>query len=409
MRVVAVIGCLFAGYFVGVSGSDGQGGSDEELLAKAKRLAQEYIIVDTHIDAPERMTELKKEDDLSVNSKGQFDYVKAKGGGLDCGFMSIYIPASYQKTGGAKAFAESLITMVEGWAKRWPDKFVLVCSAADVTAQSATGRVLLAMGMENGAGFENDSSNVQYFYNKGIRYATLTHSKDNLICDSSFDTTGTWKGLSPFGRKIVEEMNRVGIIVDVSHITDSAFYQVMQLTKAPVIASHSSCRYFTPGFERNMSDDMIRVLASRGGVIQINFGSFFITDEYRKYADNMEKVINEHLKANGISPTAAAGKEYARKYRKEHPVRSPDVADVAAHIDHVAKLVGVDFVGLGSDFDGVGDNLPTGLKTVADYPNLIRELLKKGYSDDDIRKICSGNLLRVWAAVENVARMLKSH
>jgi membrane dipeptidase len=403
MRVAMTIGCVLVSVSVAVCGSD------EELLAKAKRLAQEYIIVDTHIDVPERMTELKKEEDLSRNTKGQFDYVKAKAGGLDCGFMSIYIPASYQKTGGAKVFADKLITMVEGWAKRWPDKFALVRSPADVTAQSAAGRVLLAMGMENGAGFENDSANVQYFYNKGIRYVTLTHSKDNLICDSSFDTTGTWKGLSPFGRKIVDEMNRVGIMVDVSHITDSAFYQVMQLTKAPVIASHSSCRYFTPGFERNMSDDMIRVLASRGGVIQINFGAWFVTDEYRKYDATTSRAISEYLKTRGVSPDSPAGKEYARKYRKEHPVQYPNVADVAAHIDHVVKLVGVDYVGLGSDFDGVGDNLPTGLKTVADYPNLIHELLKKGYSDDDIRKICSGNLLRVWAAVENVARMLKSH
>jgi membrane dipeptidase len=409
MRVFLTAILFLVGRLASSAGDCHQAHPDEDLMAKAKRLAQEFIIVDTHIDAPERMIELKKEEDISVNPKGEFDYVKARKGGLNCGFMSIYIPSSYQRTGGAKPFADTLIAMVEGWATRWPEKFVLARSVADVTAQSKTGKISLAMGMENGVGIEDDLANVRYFYNKGIRYVTLTHAKDNRICDSSYDTTGTWKGLSPFGRKVVEEMNRVGVMVDVSHITDSAFYQVMETSKAPVIASHSSCRYFTPGFERNMSDEMIKLLASRGGVIQINFGSFFINDAYLKYGDSTAKLINEHLKTQGISPTDSVGQEYARKYRKEHPIKSPGVADVAAHIDHVVKLVGVDHVGLGSDFDGVGDNLPIGLKDASCYPNLIHELLKKGYSDDDIQKVCSGNLLRVWTAVENVAKMLQSH
>lgn len=408
MRISMTPFLLLAGQLAFSAGSPTGSHSDEDLKAKAKRLTREYIIVDTHIDVPERMTELKKEDDLSVNSGGQFDYVKAKAGGLDCGFMSIYIPASYQEKGGAKILAGKLIAMVEGWATRWPGKFALVRSAADVTAQSGTGKVLLAMGMENGAGIENDLANVRYFYNKGIRYVTLTHSKDNLISDSSYDTTGTWKGLSPFGRQVVEEMNRVGIMVDVSHVSDRAFFQVMEMSKAPVIASHSSCRSFTPGFERNMSDEMIKLLASRGGVIQINFGSFAISNEYLKYDDKTTRLVNEHLKARGISPTDSLGQQYARNYRKEHPAKSPGIADVAAHIDHVVKLVGADHVGFGSDFDGV-DNVPTDLEDVSCYPNLIYELLKMGYSDDDIRKICSGNLLRVWTAVENVARMLQSH
>jgi membrane dipeptidase len=197
--------------------------------------------------------------------------------------------------------------------------------------------------------------------------------------------------------------------VDVSHVSDSAFFQVMQISKAPVIASHSSCRFFTPGFERNMSDEMITLLASKGGVIQINFGSFFISDEYLKYSDSTAKLINEHLQAQGISPTDSVGQEYARRYRKEHPNKSPDVADVAAHIDHVVKLVGVDHVGFGSDFDGVGDNLPIGLKDASDYPNLIHELLKMGYRDEDIRKICSGDTLRVWSEVERIAQQLQKH
>jgi membrane dipeptidase len=408
MRVFLAAVLLLVGRLASFAGDSIQTHPDEDLMAKANRLAQEFIIVDTHIDAPERMIELKKEEDLGADSKGEFDHVKAKKGGLNCGFMSIYIPSSYQSTGGAKVFADTLITMVEGWVTRWSEKFALARAVTDVTAQFKTGKVSLAMGMENGAPIGEDLANVQYFYNKGIRYVTLTHAKDNRICDSSYDTTGTWKGLSPFGRKVVEEMNRVGIMVDISHVSDRAFFQVMEMTKAPVIASHSSCRHFTPGFERNMSDEMIKLLASRGGVIQINFGSFAISDEFLKHDDNMTKAINEHLKDRGISPADSAGQKYAIKYRKDHPNKSPDVADVAAHIDHVVKLVGVDYVGFGSDFDGV-DNLPTGLKDASYYPNLIFELLKKGYSDDDIRKICSGNLLRVWGAVENVARMLQSH
>ncbi len=381
-------------------------GAEPDLMKKARRLAQEFIIVDTHIDTPIRLND--DEEDLTRRTKGDFDYVKAKEGGLNCAFMSIYIPSSYQQKGGAKRFAEKQIRMVERWTTTWPDKFMIARSVADVTAQFKTGKVSLAMGMENGAGIEDNLANVRYFYDRGIRYVTLTHGKDNRICDSSYDTTKTWQGLSPFGRTVVEEMNRVGIMVDVSHVSDSAFYQVMRLSKAPVIASHSSCRSFTPGFERNMSDEMIELLAAKGGVIQINFGSSFINDVYRNAGDNMDKIINEHLKALGLSPRDAAGREYARKYRKEHPIKLATVAEVADHIDHVVKLVGADYVGFGSDYDGVGDSLPDGLKDVSYYPYLIHELLKRGYSDEAVRKICGGNLLRVWREVEQIAAQLQS-
>jgi membrane dipeptidase len=407
MRTLITL-AIFSGLsFTSPAGTPRAGPSDDEMLAKAKRLAQEYVIVDTHIDVPERMVELAKEEDLSISTRGQFDYPKAKAGGLNCPFMSIYVPASYQKSGGAKALGEKLIAMVEGWTTRWPDKFMLARSVADVTAQFKTGKVSLAMGMENGAGFEDDLSNVRYFFDKGIRYVTLTHSKDNRICDSSYDTTGTWHGLSPFGRKVVEEMNRVGIMVDISHVSDSAFYQVMRLSKAPAIASHSSCRYFTPGFERNMSDEMIKLLASNGGVIQINFGSSFINQEYQNADRRIRQMVDEHFKSTGIAPTDSVKDKYEEKIRQNHRMKFADVAEVAAHIDHVAKLVGVDYVGIGSDFDGVGDSLPTGLKDASQYPNLIYELLKKGYRDEDIRKICSGNLLRVWSEVERTAMQLQ--
>lgn len=381
--------------------------TDADLRARAKKLAQEYIIVDTHIDVPYRLT--NKWEDISVRTQGgNFDYPRAREGGLDVAFMSIYIPASYQQTGGAKRFADQLIDMVEKFTADWPDKFAIVTSVADVRAQAGRGKVLLALGMENGAPIEGKLENVKHFYDRGIRYITLTHSKNNHICDSSYDQERKWHGLSPFGKKVVAEMNRLGIMIDVSHISDEAFYQVMKLTRAPVIASHSSCRYFTPGWERNMSDEMIKLLAAKGGVIQINFGSSFLNDEYRRKSEVARKEIAQYLKAHHLKFGDPAAEAYIKKYQAEHPIKHADIKEVVAHIDHVVQLVGVDHVGLGSDFDGVGDSLPTGLEDVSDYPNLIYELLKKGYSDEDIKKICGENLLRVWSEVERVARHLRA-
>jgi membrane dipeptidase len=203
-------------------------------------------------------------------------------------------------------------------------------------------------------------------------------------------------------------MNRVGIMVDVSHVSDAAFYEVMNVSKAPVIASHSSCRSFTPGFERNMSDDMIKLLAARGGAIMINFGSSFLTAEYRNREDEGQKEVMAYLKARNLNFSDPEAQAYIEQYRMDHPITMADVSDVANHIDHVVKLVGIDHVGLGSDFDGVGDSLPTGLKDVSHYPNLIFELLKRGYSESDIRKVCGDNLLRVWSTIEQRARELRS-
>jgi membrane dipeptidase len=261
--------------------------------------------------------------------------------------------------------------------------------------------------MENGAPLESDQD-VEHFYKRGIRYVTLTHALDNHICDSSYDTTHTWHGLSPFGKELVVDLNRAGIMVDVSHISDEAFYQVIAISKAPVIASHSSCRYFTPGFERNMSDDMIKLLAKNGGVIQINFGSDFLNQTYREQEESTSKIIQEYLAANKLTYRDSAAHSFIRSYRRAHPIQHATVEDVVAHINHVVKLVGIDHVGIGSDFDGVGDSLPVGLEDASKYPNLIYGLLKAGYSDEDIRKICGENLLRVWSDVENVAANMKS-
>ncbi|GAB4412371.1 MAG: dipeptidase [Bacteroidia bacterium] len=383
-----------------------QPAQEDPLLARAQELAHTYIITDGHVDLPYRMSVQRFRlsraylDPSGRAEGGDFDYVRAKAGGLDAPFMSIFLPSDYQQRPGAsKALADSLIDMVEALVQRHPDKFALAHSPDDVEQAFAAGKIALPMGMENGSGIEDDLANLAHFHRRGIRYITLTHGKDNLICDSSYDTTRTWGGLSPFGEQVVREMNRLGIMVDISHVSDSAFYDVLRLTDVPVIASHSSCRAFTPGFERNMSDDMIRALAANGGVIQINFGSTFIDSAAQAHFDRMDDDLRQWAREQGLTARDSAYQAYRRQYIETHGAPYSTVQVVADHIDHVVSLVGVEHVGFGSDFDGVGDSLPTGLKDVADYPNLIRELLVRGYSEADIAQICSGNVLRVWRSV----------
>jgi len=375
--------------------------NDAALKKQAYELAHKFIITDGHIDVPWRLND--GYEDLSVRTEtGDFDYVRAVEGGLDAPFMSIYVPSSYQETGGAKEKADSLIDLVHQIANDHPDKFEVAYSVADVNRIFSNGKIALPMGMENGAPILDDLSNVQYFYDRGIRYITLTHAKDNLICDSSYDTTGTWGGLSPFGRKVVKEMNRVGIMVDISHVTDEVINQVLDMTDVPVIASHSSCRHFTPGWERNMGDEEIKRLKENGGVIQINYGSSFITQaSLEKGEENRERIM-AYAKENNLKRGDKMLTAFAKKINAKNPVYA-DISDVVDHFDRVVALAGIDHVGIGSDYDGVGDSLPYGLKDVASYPNLIFHLLKRGYSEEDIEKICYKNVWRVWSAVEQAA------
>lgn len=378
---------------------------DDQLKRVADSLAQAYIITDGHVDLPYRLKakrfRLEKEY-LGIpisTTEGDFDYERAKKGGLDAPFMSIYIPSSLNETGGAKPLADSLIDMINGIIKSHPDKFANAGSPADIEANTKAGKLSLPFGMENGAPVGNDIANVKYFYDRGIRYITLTHSKDNQISDSSYDTLSTWGGLSPFGEQVVKEMNRVGIMVDVSHISDSAFYDVLKITNVPVIASHSSARHYTPGFQRNMSDEMLTALKKNGGVIQINFGSSFLDSAVVNKNSANRKKLQALLDEKKLTMTDSLAKPIIEQFRKDNPSLFSDVEMVANHIDHVVKFAGIDHVGLGSDYDGVGDSLPTGLKDVSQYPNLIFVLLKRGYSPEDIEKICSGNVFRVWNKV----------
>lgn len=383
--------------------------SDEERLEIATQIAHETIMVDGHVDLPYRMKvggfTLQREIlDVSVRTPdGNFDFPRAKEGGLDAPFMSIYIPAGLQQTpGSSKALADSLILMTERLAETFPDQFAMAYSPADIEANFALGKVSLPMGMENGSALEDDISNVEYFHGRGIRYITLTHGKANLIGDSSYDTVRLYNGLSEYGEKVVAEMNRVGIMVDLSHVSDDTFKDALAITKVPTIASHSSVRAFTPGFERNMSDELIQAMAKNGGVMMINFGGTFIDSAYAAGSSAVREHLINYLAENNLSRGDSAAQAYISEYTAaNNPF--PTVQRVADHIDYVKDLVGIDYVGLGSDFDGVGDSLPTGLKDVSMYPNLIAELLKRGYSRDEIEKICYKNIFRVWQAVEDYA------
>jgi membrane dipeptidase len=380
--------------------------AEPPTLERATEIAKKHVMVDGHVDLPWRLDNGKKadgslaEDPGEATESGEFDHPRAVAGGLDAPFMSIYIPARYQAEGGAKKLADKLIDMVEGLAEKHQDKFAMATSPDEILANKEAGKVSLPMGIENGAAIEGKLENLAHFHGRGVRYITLTHSKDNKICDSSYADTRTHRGLSDFGKNVVAEMNRLGIMIDISHVSDDAFHQVVELTEVPVIASHSSARKFTPGFERNMSDEMIKKLAKNGGVIMINYGSTFVTKAAHAHRDKRKAAVDAFKAKNGMADEAPEVEEFLAAWKKKNPFPFADVSDVAGHIMHVIGLVGVDHVGLGSDFDGVGDSLPTGLKDPADLPNLIKILLERGVSETDIAKIMGGNVLRVWRAVE---------
>ena len=335
----------------------------------AQELAKEMIIIDTHLDTPIQLYMQQDKngsyEDITKKSSLHFDFDRAVSGGLNVPFFVIFTPPSAEEKGTAFEMAKDLIEILEDIMNKYPGKFRLVKSPEEITNEKNIMQVVY--GMENGAPIESKLSNIKLFSDMGINYITLAHSKSNHISDSSYDENKNWGGLSPFGRKVVAEMNKQGVMIDISHVSDAAFYEVLKLTKTPVIASHSSLRHFVPGFERNVSDDMLRGLAKNGGVIQICFGSEFIAE------------------------------------KKKYPNLVVTVKDVADHIDRVKELVGIDHVGIGSDYDG-WRNFPVGLEDTSTYPNLIRELLNRDYTKEEIEKVFGGNLLRVWREVKKFSK-----
>ena len=369
----------------------------------AHRLAQDAIIVDTHIDAPGIL--MDKWADLGMDAKDrEFDYPKARAGGLDVAFMSIYTSPKQDDDGSAWQVANQMIDGVQALVQRHPDRFAILASPRDAQRLLQGGRVLLPLGMENGAPLGDKPGNVQFFFDRGVRYITLAHSANNRLADSSYALEKTWNGLSPLGREVVREMNRVGIMVDVSHLGDASAKEAIALSTVPVIASHSAFRHFTPGFERNISDELAKLVAAKGGVVQVPFGTAFIDPASAADTQAHFRAINDfnrrnaERKAQGQPELPRA--DFDKQWQAAHPPRQSTLAQVLDQIDYGVKLLGVDHVGIGSDFDGVDGELPGELKTVADYPNLVAGLQARGYKDGDIRKLLGGNLLRAWTAIE---------
>lgn len=382
----------------------------DSIETRANKIAKNVLIIDTHIDVPYRLDH-KYEDISEATANGDFDYPRAVKGGLNAPFMSIYIPSELEQLGGSKALADKLIDDVEKLVQQSPAKFALAYNTKQVRDNFAKGVMSLPMGMENGSPIEGDLANLKHFYDRGIRYITLTHAKANHISDSSYDSERPAQGLTDFGKQLIVEMNNMGIMVDISHVSDQAFYHVMEISKVPVIASHSSARFFTPGFERNMDDEMIKLLAKNGGVIQMTFSSVFTSKKYRDQSATYDQIEAQFIADSHLDKNNEADKTkieaYEEAYWEKNPYDLGSLDLVVDHFEHVINMVGIDHVGIGSDFDGVGKTLPPLLKDVSTYPNLVGALLKRGYTEAEIEKLLSGNLMRVWEQTEAYAANAK--
>ena len=376
---------------------------EAQRLARANELAQRYLIVDTHIDAPYALYRRPADLAAALDDR-QFDYPRARNGGLDVAFMSIYTPAAAAEAGEARQLADRLIDSMEQLAAQHPRKFAIATCTDDVEQLRDQEVVVLALGMENGSPLADgptETEALDHFVTRGIRYLTLAHSRSNEYADSSYDVNERWQGLSEAGRALVGHLNRHGVMIDISHLSDKAAWQVIELSAVPIVASHSSLRHFVPAFQRNMSDAMMRALGAQGGVLQVNFGSGFVSAAARGASNALSAALE--VRFADQAPTADARRSFLNAYRAESPYPYANVKVVLDHIDRAVELAGVDHVGIGSDYDGVGDTLPAGLKDVSDYPNLVAGLLERGYSEPDIAKILGANLMRVWRTVEEHA------
>ena len=378
-----------------------------DISARAAKLHRQAIVVDTHIDTPQRL--LDEDFDLAARDpKGHIDILRMKEGGLDAGFMSIYVDMRRQQGLEATRRALQLIDTVYQQAARHPDQLVLATTAADVRRAHKQKKIALLMGMEGGTPIADDLRLLRVFYQLGVRYMTLTHGLANNWVDSSTDEP-KHNGLSDFGKEVVREMNRLGMLVDISHVSDKAFYDALEISQAPMIASHSSCRALCK-HPRNMTDEMIKALAAKGGVIQINYHIGFLD---QTYADAYEKIAPElrvrmRALAEQYKDDDRALSEAREALFKEYQAQLPKVSweRVVEHIDHAVKLVGPDHVGLGSDFDGA--TMPEGLNDASYLPRLTQALLDRGYKEADIKKILGGNTLRVLEEAERVAARLQA-
>ncbi|MFD1144218.1 dipeptidase [Larkinella insperata] len=371
----------------------------DRLGRKAHKIHQRILTLDTHADAPIMM--VQKGFDVGeqhdrVRDKSQIDFPRMKEGGMDAMFFAVYMaqgPRTPEGHANAKTKALEIFQSIHDALKKHPDQAELATTPADAYRIEKAGKRAVFIGMENGYPVGEDLTLLKTYYDLGCRYITLSHFANNAICDSATDPDGpVHNGLSPFGRQVVQEMNRLGILIDVSHVSDKSFYDALALSKAPLIASHSNVRALCD-FPRNMTDDMIKALAAKGGVIQVNF----VSDYLRKPSDEHRQALNA-VRMSGVgravTPQFQAQLDAkADSIQKRYAYERASVADIVKHIDYIVRLVGIDHVGIGSDFDGGGG--VNGLEDVSQIETLTLELLRKGYSEQDIAKIWGGNLLRV--------------
>ena len=381
----------------------------ENAERTAQRALEHAIIIDTHADTPQMMLD-DGYDLADPQSPYMISIPKMRAGHLGAEFLSIWVSVDWPKQDLIHR-ALDLVDVVYEQVERHSDALGLARTAKDIIQLHRRGKIAILMGVEGGHEIEGDLRALDTYCRLGVRYMTLTHTKDNELGDSSTDSP-RWNGLSDLGRRAVERMNSLGMLVDISHVSDKTFYDALAVTRAPVIASHSSCRALCD-VPRNMTDDMIRALAKNGGVMDINFYSGFLDSAYRDAHAKIEKQENAEVEAarqryaqQGKRLSYAEEVTMQRKYESQMPV--PSYQRIADHIDHVRKLTdGVDHVGLGSDFDGI-DSAPRGMEDVSRLPDLVRELARRGYSEEDLTKILGGNLLRVMQQAEEVSRKMTS-
>ena len=389
--------------------------SNGEVSAKARVIHDSTLVVDTHADTPQRF--LDENFDIGStdpNDIGHISLDKAKRGNLGAEFFSIWVDPEVNQGHYAKHTFD-LIDSVYEQAARHPDRMMMAFSVADIERAHREHKLAACMGIEGGHSIENDIHLLRDYYRLGVRYMTLSWSNTNEWADSSGDIDDPkvqhHNGLTDFGKQIVLEMNRLGMMVDISHVADKTFFDAIATTKAPVIASHSSARALTNA-PRNMTDDMLKAVAKNGGVVQVNFFNGFIDDDFRKAAEAL-KPQAEAARQKYIDQMKAEGKEVnysqidviEREWLAKIP--KPPLSALIDHVDHIAKVAGVDHVGLGSDFDGVSGQTPQGMNSAADLPKITQALLDRGYSAADIKKILGGNLLRVFGEVEKVSREMQ--
>jgi len=375
----------------------------DAVSARAKQIHDRAIVIDTHDDTTQRLL-FDKTFDIAVRQKnGNIDIPRMREGGLDGLFFSIWVPSDVTGAPAVKT-ATALIESVHKAVKAHPNDLVLATTAADVRRAAAEHKIAALMGMEGGHMINDDLGQLRKYAADGVRYLTLTHFKNNNWADSSTDKA-QHNGLTPFGKDVVRELNKLGMMVDISHVADKTFYDALEVSKAPVIASHSSCRAIA-NHPRNMTDDMLRALARNGGVVMINYHVAFLSEEFRVAS---EKRSGDVVASNAAMAKKCGGNEACatmESEREDHEAMRkgelPMVTweKIVEHIDHAVKVAGADHVGLGSDFDGA--TMPFGMEDASKLPKITDALLKKGYSESDIDKILGGNILRVMEQVEKI-------